>query len=103
MKECDYLYTQMVLKKVFTSDECRKIIAMDGIGDVSKILGYSKTNEPILSIRSSFSNFIVYNSENEWFFKKLWSVINQTNKKFFNFRIIQPTNVEVIEYNTGDF
>jgi PKHD-type hydroxylase len=67
--------------KIFTKEECKKII----LQNVELYKGTVLGNEINENIRKNYVNFIHPSKDNYWIFERLASIICALNKQYFNF------------------
>jgi PKHD-type hydroxylase len=103
MDDFDYLYGPLFFQKVFSREECKKIIAMQGNTKSSEVSFTENTGGVDKAFRSSVTKQLFYKPENKWLSDKLASVITQVNKTYYNFLVNNITGFHVLEYNKDDF
>ncbi len=102
--ENNNLFNQVVYKKLFTPEECQKIINFGGELNPSPVqISKDQINLPDLSIRNSYSKDINLNSETYWSFKKQINILLDVNEKKFNFRIDSFREAQILKYEKEGF
>jgi len=90
------------IPKIFTKDECEKIIALFSNPTVSALTSGNKINK---EIRSSTHVWVNHNQEeNFWLMERLFHFAFQANFRIWKFDIVGLfEQIELIRYQAGDF
>lgn len=100
----NYLNKAIAIPKVFSAEECSKIINFSGdfIGSIIKTIDDSnKHYSP--DARNSYSKSIYPNLETAWFFKKMNKIIDEVNMNTFNFILDSIQDTHILKYEEGGF
>lgn len=98
----NYLTNSVTLPNAFTSEECKKIIAFEGIKQDGSV-GAKERGRVDKSVRKSILTSISFNDSTAWFYQKLQQMIVYANQNFFKFEIDGLADVNVIEYPLNGF
>ncbi len=92
----DYL-SSIVHDKLYSLEECKKIIALEGEQISSE--AYGKTYKSVLGDCEKYPSAkkIKLNNENKWIYQKVITSVNKQNKEYFNFNVGLIKDLHVIE------
>jgi PKHD-type hydroxylase len=104
VEEHNNLFNHVIYRKVFSPQECRAIINLEGKLVTSPFYGAEEKHaeNPGLKIHSVCKG-INYNQNNIWMFHKILQIGIEANKAYYNFAITNLQGTRVNEYRENEF
>ncbi|PIQ27801.1 hypothetical protein COW36_07785 [bacterium (Candidatus Blackallbacteria) CG17_big_fil_post_rev_8_21_14_2_50_48_46] len=102
----DYLMTPVSCEKVFSPEECQKLIELpcsyQKYGETMQATGEHKEVRDF-SIRYTMSKYVDHLPENEWVFARIHQLVKEINQETFKFRLLGFPNLQILEYPLNGF
>lgn len=106
LEDCTVL-SHMCAEDVFTEEQILKIITsgFDGETQQAKIYGPTDTDRPHIvdtEIRNTITRSIEPKQENHWIYQAITTVIDQINKRAYNYDIVKFDGLSMLEYQGSE-
>jgi PKHD-type hydroxylase len=96
----EHLLKLHFIPQVFSPEECREIVALQGYTGPSLVTDNAISNH---RIRHSTSTFVPADEQNKWIADRLIAKLTEVNDTYYHFRITQLSPLQIIGYGENGF
>ncbi len=98
LEENNNLLTHIVLKNVFSNQECLDILNLEGEIQAPNFYAGEYNKKPGEAKNHAVTKAINLSKHSLWLYQKLMNIVNETNKKYFNFDLAELRDVRINQY-----